>query len=129
MSNYKLGDFLTDINFKKENILKNDPEAQNDYSPYIINMMLSNHIDCILLINELNCRPNISKKMHYNFLIYSIRKGKRFAKNIKPIEKEDVDLIMEYYNYSRHKAIEALQIIPQEKLNEIRTIKNTGEFV
>ena len=43
----ELFDFLNDISHKKKGVIRDDPLAEKDYNPYVINKFLSQHIDCI----------------------------------------------------------------------------------
>lgn len=123
---YTLGDFLKDINWEKKNILRHDIDAEKDYNPYITNMVLSYHPDCVAIVNELNCRPNMSKKMQYDFLIQLVRRKKRFAKRA-PIPKSDnVKLLMDYYDYSETRAHDALYYMSDKLINEIKLKSNKG---
>ena len=47
-------DYLNDIGYKKENILKDGDEIlEAGYEPYRINKFLSQHLDCLFLANEM----------------------------------------------------------------------------
>ena len=50
----ELKDWLNSINFTKENLIEDDPEAIKSYPPYIVNRCLSGHLDTILFANEMN---------------------------------------------------------------------------
>jgi len=125
---YRLGDFLKDINYEKNNILRNDPEAHKDYDPFIINMMLSYHPDCIAIVNELNRRPDMPKQMQYDFLIKLIRPRKRFARMDKAIKSEHIEMLMEYYNYSEKRAHESLYYLTDEFMEGIKQKLDKGGF-
>ena len=120
-THYKLGDFLSDVNFKKENIVRQDLQAEKEYNAFIVNMMLSHHADCILIVDELNTRHSMSKRMQYDFLIQLVRKGKRFARNGKAPKNDDINTIMDFYQYSEVKALEALSVMSE---SHVKNIKN-----
>ena len=80
MNEYKLSDYLNAINWSKENLLDSDDLTwYKKYPPYIINRCLSQHIDTIIMANEMNQRHGLDKKLQFHFLINSIRKRKRFG--------------------------------------------------
>ena len=54
----ELKDWLNSINFTKDNLVEEDPNAIKDYPPYIINRCLSGHLDSIMFANEMNKYPN-----------------------------------------------------------------------
>lgn len=120
MSVYKLGDFLNDINQNKENILKGDEQAEKDFSPFIVLLMLSYHPDTVGIANELNCRHGMNKRMQYDFLIRTVRKGKRWSRIGRPPKNDDVQMLMEYYCYSEARAVDTLRVISEETLEDLR---------
>lgn len=98
-----------------------DEHESSSYVPYLIERALSGHIDCLPYLCELTLYPNIDKRIHYDYLFYSIRKHKRpFQRWIKYIEPDNLALIMEYYNYSKEKAMEVLDIMTPEQLEYIK---------
>ncbi len=103
------------------------PEDEKSYVPFIVNRALSNHQDCILLVNELNMVPHIDKKLQYHFLLNTTRSWKRpFKKWMKLEKSDDLELVREYYGYSISKAREALSILSQDQLKEIRKLMDKG---
>jgi len=50
----ELKDWLNSINLNKNNIIKEDPDSERKYAPFIINKCMSGHLDTILLANEMN---------------------------------------------------------------------------
>lgn len=116
----KLGlfDILNNIFEKKGGVL--EPDHLRDYHPYIINKALSFHKDLIHFANEMNSLYNIDKDMHYEFLFFGVPKKRRYAKWHKnEDEKNDIELIQEYYGYSYHRAKEVLPLL-KGKVGKIR---------
>lgn len=92
----------------------------SDYSPYIVNKALSYHKDCIYFVNEINRFRSIDKDAHYNYLINTIRPGKRGYKEWFKVKKDKrLDHIKLYFKCSDKKAREALKILTDEQINEI----------
>ena len=124
LRNYKimsieLKDWLNSINFNKENLME-DPDAKKDYPPYIINRCLSGHLDCVLLVNEMNKYHFIDKDLQYSFYLNTVRKRKRFSPWLRKDKIEDLDYVKQYYGYSNEKALQVLKILSNEQINFIK---------
>ena len=119
---YELKDYLNAINFSKEKLLDtNDITWEKKYPPYIINKCLSNHNDCIAQANEMNGIHFLPKKIQFHFLINSIRKRKRFGgKWLSSTKLKNLQYVKEYYGYSNEKAKEALNILTDKQIEEIK---------
>lgn len=103
----------------KKNVITVDNEKE--YNPFIINRALSYHYDCILFSNEMNKMPNTDKLLQFHYLLNTIRSYKRpFQKWHKKDSADDIDVIKEYYQYSDEKAKEAMKILSNDQINEIR---------
>lgn len=100
---------------------------KKDYVQYVINKGFSYFVDSILYVNEMNYRPNITNEQHYDYLHGSLRKKKRRSKWYKKVPNDDVQLVMEYYKYNQNDAEQALGILTDEQLGEIRRIINFGD--
>ena len=95
--------------------------------PYIVNLSLSQHQDCILYVNEINQYANLDNKMQYDFYYYSLRAKKRqFQQWFKSSESEDLLNVKEYFGFSSEKAKEALRILTAENLEYIAKIVDKG---
>ena len=75
----ELKDWLNSINFTKQNLIEEDPDAISKYPPYIVNRCLSGHLDCIMFANEMNKFPNLDKDLQYSFYLNTLRKKRRFS--------------------------------------------------
>ena len=122
-------DYLNAITYKKKDIIGDDPVAEKFYIPYSINKALSQNLDCILYVNEMNFRPSTDKKLQFDYLINNIRKRFRKAEKWLTFESSDIDCIKEYYNYSDEKARRVLNIFPADELAMIREIIEKGGLV
>ena len=123
---YELKDWLNSINLTKENLLENDPTSKKSYPPYIINRCLSGHLDCVLLVNEMNKYHFIDKDLQYSFYLNTVRKRKRFSPWLRKDKIEDLDYVKQYYGYSNEKAIQALKILSKEQLDYIKSKIDVG---
>jgi hypothetical protein len=115
-------DYVNSINISKENMMRgteNDELAEKGYEPFLANRSLSYFEDTIGMANEMNFRSYLDKKLQYEFLLNTIRKRKRFSKWIKADKNDQIEVIQEYYGYSRRKAEESLTILSNDQINEI----------
>lgn len=100
---------------------------EKEYSAYMVNRALSQHIDCLFYANEMNRYHFLDKKLQYDYLFYSIRKYKRkYQKWMKSNETVDIQLIKEYYSYSTPKAKQILPLLSKENLEEIKVKLDKG---
>jgi hypothetical protein len=96
-------------------------ENEGEYVPFVVNKALSFHQDCVLFANEMNKLPNADKLLQYQYLLNTIRGYKRpFQKWHKKETIENLDAVKEYYNYSDEKAKEALLVLSDDHLAEIK---------
>ena len=125
---YPLGDWLTSVNFSKEDLRdREDGEVwMKKYPAYIVNRCLSGHIDAVLLVNELNRWHGLDNDLQYSFYLNSLRKKRRFSPWQKKEQVEDFDLIKKYFKYSDEKARDALRILTKDQIELIRSKMNTG---
>ena len=74
MIEYKLSDYLNAINYSKVNLLDgSDIVWEKKYPPYVINRCLSQHVDAIMMANEVNMRHGLNKRLQFHFLIKTSR--------------------------------------------------------
>src|SRR6056300_363649 len=124
---YELKDYLNSLNVTKENLMESDdPMWEKKYSPYIINKCLAPFNDTIMLVNEINMRHHLDKKLQYDFLLNSIRSKKRYAPWVKASKLKDLEYVKEYYGYSNEKAKAALSILNDEQITTIKDSLNKG---
>ena len=117
-------DFVKSITYTKKDIMNDLNESE--YESYLVNRALSYHQDCLLYANEMNRRFELSVRLQYHYLLNTIRKRKRFAKWQKPLKIDDLKIVMEYYQVSRAKAEEYLNILSNREVEYIRIKMNKG---
>ena len=122
----ELKDWLNSINFNKENLIEEDPEAISSYPPYIVNRCLSGAVDSVLFANEMNLNAHLDKDMQYSFFLYTLRKRKRFSPWLKKEQIEDLDLVKKHYGYSNEKAKVAVNLLTKTQLETIRNQHDMG---
>ena len=117
-------DFVKSITYTKEDIMYDLNESE--YDSFLVNRALSYHQDCLLYANEMNRRFELSARLQYHYLLNTIRKRKRFAKWQKPGKIDDLKVVMEYYQISRAKAEEYLNILSDREIEYLRKKMNIG---
>jgi hypothetical protein len=119
-------DIVPSILQTKKSVI-NDDIDQKDYSPFMVNRALSFHVDCILYANEMNVHNQIDKDMQYQYLLNTIRPMKR---KFQPWQKsqvdKNIDCVKEYFGFSNAKAKEALRILSDEQIADIKTKTDKG---
>lgn len=119
-------DYINDIGFGKNSLFSRlDGEG---YNQFMINRGFGQHIDTVIVANEMNKRYNISDLMHHDFLLHSIPAKKRFGKWASASNKSEmVDFIREHMNVNREVATGYLEIIGEEPVKELmKSLKNKG---
>lgn len=119
-------DYVNSILQNKKNLIV-DEQTEKDYAPFLVNRSLSYHKDCIIYANEMNRRHFLDKKLQFNFLINTIRSQKRpFAKWVKSEKSDDLECIKTAYGYSDTKAREALRLLSNEQIQQLKEKTLTG---
>ena len=119
-------DVIPSILQTKKNVFQDELDYK-DYKPFVVNRALSYHMDCVLYVNELNIKPNIDEDMQYQYLLNTIRPMKRkFQPWQKPSADTDIECVKEYFGYSNEKAREALRILTDDQVAEIKAKTNKG---
>ena len=113
---YELKDYLNAINYTKEKLLDSEDEMwEKKYAPFIINKCLAPFPDTIMLVNEMNQRHHLDKKLQFDFLLNSLRTRKRYTPWLKAKKNKNLEYVKEYYGYSNEKAKSALDILVMNK--------------
>ena len=114
---------------KIEDYLEEDANNFKDYVPFQINNGLSQNLDTVMLANEMNKHPLLSKEMQFAFLNKAVNKKKRYSKWAK-VEKlenqEDIDQVSKYYQINSSRAQEYLKILSEGALNSIKKYNDVG---
>jgi len=119
-------DFVNQILQGKQQLIVDDL-TEKEYVPFLTNRSLSYHKDCILFANEMNLRHHIDGKMQNDFLLNTVRSRKRpFTKWAKSEKSEDIECIKIIFGYSNSKAREALRLLSDEQIQELKTKTDIG---
>lgn len=120
-------DFVNSINSTKKNLIKDCEDGsitEKDYSSFIINKALSYFPDTLLYANEINKQPHLDGLMQYEYLLHSVRKGRRFSKWSKPEVSEELTAISKYYKVNMKRAQEYAKVLTDEQVKEIVKLIN-----
>jgi hypothetical protein len=117
----ELKEYLNAINHTKEKLLDSDDEDwEKKYPPFIVNKCVYPFQDTIMLVNEINQLPHLDKKLQFDFLLNSVRSRKRYTPWLKANKLDNLEDVKEYYGYSNEKAKQALDILTDEQIAEIK---------
>ena len=125
---YELKEYLKAINESKEDLMSTNDEAwAKKYPTYIINRCLSMFWDTLPQANEMNGYHFLTNKIQFQFLINSVRKKKRFGGRwLKQSKLKDLEYVKEYFGYGNEKAREALNILTEKQIEDIKEALNKG---
>ena len=119
-------EILPSILQTKKSVFRDEIDYK-EYKPFIVNRALSYHMDVVLYVNEMNKNPGIEPDMQYSYLLNTIRSMKR---KFQPWQKSSIDnnieCVKQYFGYSNEKAKEALRILNDEQIAEIKAKINKG---
>ena len=102
-------------------------ENERDYVPFVVNRSISFHLDMVMAANEMNMNPSTDNLLQYHYLLNTVRAYKRpFQKWQKRDTVENLDAVKEYYNYSNEKAKDALSLLSNAQIEEIKKSLNKG---
>jgi hypothetical protein len=121
--------FVKEINQSKRDLIKEYPESERLYDSFVVNRSLSYFNDTVMYANEMNKNHHIDPVLQNAFFLNTVRKRKRFSKWMKPSELDDLDVVKEYYGYSTEKAREALTLLSNSQLNELKKRVYKGGYI
>ena len=124
---YELKDYLKAINRTKEPLMDEEDEMwEKKYAPFIVNKCLAPFPDTIMLVNEINQRHHLDKKLQFDFLLNSIRPRNRYTPWMKAKKLKTLGCVKEYYGYNNEKARVALDILNDEQISAIKQKLDKG---
>jgi len=102
-------------------------ENERDYVPFVVNRSISFHMDMVMPANQMNLQPSTDNLLQYHYLLNTVRAYKRpFQKWQKREIIENLEAVKEYFGYSNEKAKEALTILSNAQIEEIKKSLNKG---
>jgi hypothetical protein len=121
-----LFDYIQDLTFGKQYIF--NPEDAGQYSNFMINRGISQNPDLIFIANEMNKASTLNKEMNHDFYFYSVKKQKRYGKWSKSEHDEElINLIKSLYEVSTNKAIEYINIMKPEQIEQLKQLSAGGK--
>lgn len=117
--------FENSINYSKK-YEETEGVIEHKYSPWRTNSILSNYVDTIMFVNQMNIYHSLDHKLQYDYLFHSIRPKKRFFKKKKAIVDPNFDLVKDYYKYNNERTREALSILTDEQIKMIKSRLEKG---
>jgi hypothetical protein len=112
-------DFVNSITTTKNNLMENDPLAERDYVPFVVNRALSYFPDTIFAANAMNTNAFLDKKIQYEYLFHSVSKKKRFSKWHKPEEDARIEAIVTLFKCSIRQAKQTLKILKSDQIDKL----------
>ena len=102
-------------------------ENERDYVPFVVNRSISFHMDMVMPANQMNMLPSADGLLQYHYLLNTVRAYKRpFQKWQKRETLDNLEVVKEHFGYSNEKAKEALSILSDDQLDEIKRIQDKG---
>jgi hypothetical protein len=89
------------------------------YNPFLTNRCFAMHMDTVLYAEEMNQARDIAPSLQYDFYYYAVRQGRRFGFPPKVEDDHRLSIVMNYYQYSRQKAVEAMRVLSDADIMEI----------
>lgn len=103
-------------------------QNEKEYNSYLTNRALSFHLDTILYAQEMNLNSHLDNKLKYDYLFHSIPKRKRYGKKWpKKLNDPALEFVKEYFKYSDNKAIEAINTLGEDQIDQICRLVQAGK--
>jgi hypothetical protein len=119
-------DYVNEILQTKKQLIVDDI-TEKAYEPFLTNKALSYHKDCVMYANEMNRRHFLDRKLQNDYLLNTIRSRKRpFNKWVKAEKSEDIACVKTYFGLSDTKAREALRLLSDEQIQELKEKTDIG---
>lgn len=121
---FGLFDFVSDICEHKK--YRFDEDTKSVYASFMVNRALMQHIDTILLANEVNKRPAMTPEMSHDFLFYSVDAKRRYGKWAKKND-DNLDIInhiRSLYSINYDHALMYLDLLDEDEINQIKIKMN-----
>ena len=96
------------------------------YVPFLTNRAFAGFIDTIMFAEQMNQYHALSPQLQYDFYYYGIRKGSRFNPIPKREDPPNLDVVMAFYNYSRQKALEVIDLLSKDDIINIAASMDKG---
>lgn len=90
------------------------------YNAYMVLRIFAEHIDTILLANEMNKYWELPDEMQWRFLKNTIYKKKRYGYTKKlPVDNNPIETLAKYFHCSEKEMQKNIHVFSKEKIDEI----------
>ena len=117
-----LFEYLGGITEKKIPFNEKDDAMVKGYNPFIVNRFVSMCESFLMLVNEINKYPELTKKTHYNFYLSSLPKRKQYFKYIKKakdLSEEEIKYVADYFDVTPREARSHIQVLSEDDIKTI----------
>lgn len=112
-------DIVNTLSYGKDEELKEHPDFERTYAPFMVNRAFSNYPDTVLWANEANRFPyEMPKSVQFDFYFHALNRKKRFSKWAKKSKDSDIELISTFYNISHRRAMEIRDLVDMDHIKE-----------
>lgn len=121
--------FFEAIGSKKQNLIEGDSAAAKDWKGqnFVVMRQLSQHIDSILIVEQLNQLPNITPESLYMLLLARIRQQRRkWVKGGVDKDSEDFKIVSRHFGYSHDKTEQAMKFLSQDFIKSLYDLYDEG---
>ena len=102
-------------------------EVDKTYEPFLVTRFFSYFVDTALIANEANHYNSMNKQAHFDFYFGLVSKKKRFTKWFKSEKSEAVKYVSEFFELAHDKAVEIMDLLNEDQINEIEEWYNEKE--
>ena len=110
-------DVIASVSHTKKRLI--DYDNEKEYNAFLTNRGLSFYPDTIMYAQEMNQLAHLPGVMQYDYYFNALRPRKRWSKWHKNNDEKIIKVVMEYFDYSRVKALQALRILSPKDLETI----------
>jgi hypothetical protein len=105
-----------------------DPDfIDKHYVPFAINRVFSRTSDGLLIAQELNERHEMTKYEQYRWYYHRLSKNtRRFGERVESEMPKYLEMVMDFFDFSRTKAHAALAILTSRELQQIEKMLDKG---
>lgn len=118
----KLFDLVNEINYGKTNVIALEGAGKSAYNAFMVNRALSQSADTVIPAQIMNFYHELDPDIQMEYLIRTIPKKKRYSKWAKDTPSEYLDCVVKWYNVSKSKALEIIDLLDADELAEIYRI-------
>jgi len=123
-----LEDEIVDVKIKKptpftfvDNIAKKKyPESLYGYSPFIVNLALSQNQSALIFANEMNKYHALGDQEQFDFLFHALPKKNLYAKWAKKTKTAALEDICEYYGVSKTVGMSYAGVLLDDQIAKIK---------